>query len=619
MRIASPVATGGVTAARRTFTVVATAVVALALGSAPATGQGGDPRTDLGAGWMDAEEASSGLTLLAHLDKPEGFFHPDAPDNPAAIGSIAHANSDLAFSGDYAFVGNFQGFNIYDISTPADPQLVTSVICPGGQGDMSVYENLLFMSVEETRGRIDCGTQGAPGQVNPDRFRGVRIFDISDIANPVQVAAVQTCRGSHTHTLVTSPDDPDNVYVYNSGVAGVRPGAELAGCTNTPSSNNPDDFLNADGNPIFTSRFMVEIIKVPLAAPETAHVVNEARLMADPETGNQHGLWPGGNHGPGTQNTAATDACHDITAFPAIGLAAGACEGNGILIDISDPVNPVRIDEVMDPNFAYWHSATFNHDGTKVIFTDEWGGGTGARCRPGDPESWGANAIFDIVDSKMVFAGHYKLPVTQTGFENCVAHNGSLVPVPGRDLMVQAWYQGGISVFDFTDSANPVEIAYFDRGPVAERTNASGNPVVTVGGSWSAYYHNGYIYSSEIARGLDVLALVETDQLAQAEIDAAALVRFDVLNVQHQPALDWPASFEVVRARYVQALRTGTMSHGTATAVGRLIDNAERLADGPGKRAAVALLDAAAGKLDRTVERQAMLADALVDLADSLR
>ncbi|HEY8453422.1 MAG TPA: hypothetical protein VIL54_14725 [Natronosporangium sp.] len=599
--------------------MVATAVVALGLGSAPAAGQAGDPRPDLGAGWKDAEEASSGLELLAHLDKPEGFFHPDAPNDPAQIGSIAHANSDLAFSGDYAFVGNFAGFNIYDISDPTDPQLVTSVICPGGQGDMSVYGDLLFMSVEETRGRIDCGTEGAPGQVNPERFRGVRIFDISDITNPVQVAAVQTCRGSHTHTLVTSPNDPDNVYVYNSGVAGVRPGAELAGCTNTPNSNNPEDFLDPDGNPILTSRFMVEIIKVPLAAPETAHVVAEARLMADPETGNPHGLWPGGNHGPGTQTTTATDACHDITAFPAIGLAAGACEGNGILIDITDPVNPVRIDAVMDPNFAYWHSATFNHDGTKVIFTDEWGGGTSARCRPGDPESWGADAIFDIVDRKLVFAGYYKLPVTQTGFENCVAHNGSLVPVPGRDIMVQAWYQGGISVVDFTDSANPVEIAYFDRGPVAERTNSSGNPLVTLGGFWSAYYHNGYIYASEIARGLDVLKLVETDHLAQAEIDAAELVHFDELNVQLQPALDWPASFEVVRARYVQALRTDTMSNGTATAVGRLIDNAERLADGPGKRAAAALLEAAAGKLDRSVERQALLADALVDLADTLR
>jgi hypothetical protein len=446
----------------------------------------------------------------------------------------------------------------------------------------------------------------------------VRIFDVSDIQHPVQVAAVQTCRGSHTHTLVTSPNDTDNVYIYNSGTAGVRSALELAGCTNTPGSNNPADYLDAEGNPILTSRFLVEVIQVPLAAPETAAIVNEARLMTDPETGNPHGLWPGGNHGPGTQSTTASNACHDITAYPAIGLAAGACQGNGILIDISDPVNPVRLDEVMDPNFAFWHSATFNNDGTKVVFTDEWGGGTSARCRVGDPMSWGANAIFDIVDGKMQFGSYYKLPVTQTSFENCVAHNGSLIPVPGRDILVQGWYQGGISVVDFTDSANPVEIAYFDRGPVAERTNASGAQLVTVGGFWAAYYLNGHIYSSEIARGLDVFTLVETEHLAQAEIDVAALVRFDELNAQHQPLLAWPASFELVRAKYAQALRTGTMSQDTADRLPILVDLAEQFAGGPQNRAAVALLKAAAGQLDPSVGRQAELAQALLDLADAL-
>jgi hypothetical protein len=604
--------------ARPSSTVFAVVVLVLALQPAAASAQASDPRPDLDAGWLDAAIASGNVELLAHRDKPEGFYHPDAFEDEAAIGSISFANSDLALRGRYAFVGNYQGFNSYDISTPAEPALVTSVVCPGGQGDMTVYGSLLFMSVEQTSARVDCGTQGAPGTVNPDRFRGVRIFDISDILQPVQVAAVQTCRGSHTHTLVTSTDDPANVYIYNSGIGGVRPAEELAGCTNTPSSNDPADYLDENGNPILTSRFLVEVIKVPLAVPHLAEVVNEARLMADPATGNPHGLWPGGNHGPGTQTTTASHACHDITAYPAIGLAAGACQGNGILIDISDPANPVRIDEATDPSFAYWHSATFNNDGTKVLFTDEWGGGVGARCRPGDPTSWGANAIFDIVDGELEFAGYYKLPVTQVSYENCVAHNGSLVPVPGRDIMVQAWYQGGISVFDFTDSANPVEIAYFDRGPVAERENDDGDPLVTLGGFWSAYYYNGHIYGSEIARGFDVLALTPSEHLDQAEVDAAAVVQLDLFNAQHQPQLTWPASFTLVRAKYAQALRTDTMPENTATRVEFLIDRAERFAGGQQHRAVPGLLDAAANQLDPSVSRQAELADALYALADEL-
>jgi len=598
---------------------VATVVgLLVALPPASATAQGGDPRSGLAAGWQDAGVASDHLALLAHRDKPAGFVHPDAPDNPAAIGSVNHANSDLALRGRHAFVGSFQGFNVYDIADPAAPVLVTSVICPGGQGDVSVFGDLVFMSVEQTSGRTDCGTQGAPGAVNPDRFRGIRIFDVSDLHHPVQVAAVQTCRGSHTHTLVTSPDDPANVYVYNSGTAGVRPAAELAGCTNTPGGNDPEAFLDEAGNPIFTSRFLVEVIRVPLAAPETAAIVNHARLMADPVTGNQHGLWPGGDHGPGTQSSPASSACHDITAYPAVGLAAGACLGNGILIDITDPVHPVRIDQVVDPNYAFWHSATFNNDGTKVLFTDEWGGGFGARCRPGDPASWGANAIFDVVAGRLELASYYKLPPSQSGYENCVAHNGSLVPVPGRDILVQAWYQGGISVLDFTDSAHPVEIAFFDRGPVAERENAAGDPLVTLGGHWAAYYYRGHIFASEIARGFDVLALTESGQLAPAELAAAALVEPDRFNAQHQPELTWPASFPVVGARFAQADRTGTMPANLTDRIERLIERAERFADGPQHRAAAALLRAGAQALDPEVPRQADLAGAMRDLADTL-
>ena len=229
---------------------------------------------------------------------------------------------------------------------------------------------------------------------------------------------------------------------------------------------------------------------------------------------------PGGDHGPGTQRTSTTNQCHDITVYPEVGLAAGACSGNGILLDISDPMNPKRLDAASDKNFAYWHSATFNNDGTKVIFTDEWGGGTRPRCRASDQMSWGADAIFDIVDKKLVFGGYYKMPAPQTESENCVAHNGSIIPVPGRDIMVQGWYQGGVSVFDFTDSKNPVEIAFFDRGPLDEKN-------LIIGGYWSAYWYNGNLYGAEIARGVDIFRLVPTQYLTQNEIDAAVQVRAD--------------------------------------------------------------------------------------------
>ena len=520
----------------------AAALVAVGLAPSSAGAQAGDdPRDDLDPGWLDAETAISNLEQRAHHDKPAGFVDPANP------GNFAFVTSDLAFAGDHAFVGNFNGFNIYDVSDPAAPVNVTNVVCPGGQGDLSVHGNLLFMSVEETRARVDCGTNPTVGT----RFQGVRIFDISDVTNPVQVAAVQTCRGSHTHSIVDDPDDSENVYVYVSGTAGVRPATTLEGCNNEPATG---------ANP---SRWRIEVIKVPLAAPETAAIVGGPRLFTDPATGAIDGLQnapqtplhpSGAPWGP----TPITDACHDITTYPEIGLAAGACEGNGILIDISDPENPVRVDEVADPNFAYWHSATFSNDGTKVIFTDEWGGGTAARCRDTDQPQWGANAIFDIVDGQMQFASYYKLPVPQTTRENCVAHNGSLVPVPGRDIMVQAWYQGGISLIDFTDSANPVEIGYFDRGPISPTA-------LVLGGFWSAYWYNGNVFGSEIARGFDVFGLVPSEHLSDAEVAAAGEVQLPEFNAQHQAAFTWAPSFAVARARFDQLARTCT-----STVTGRL-------------------------------------------------
>ncbi|HXH24848.1 MAG TPA: hypothetical protein VNI78_06335, partial [Vicinamibacterales bacterium] len=475
-----------------------------------------------------------------------------------AASRLNFANSDLAFRGNHLFVGSFHGFNVYDIGNPARPRLVASVVCPGGQGDVSVYGNLLFMSVEQTRGRVDCGTGGVQGRVSAERFRGVRIFDIRNVRRPRQIAAVQTCRGSHTHTLLVSPSDREHIYVYVSGTAAVRAAEELPGC----SGRDPKDDPN-------TSLYSIDVIQVPLAAPEKARIVSRPRIFSDPATGAIAGLWPGGSHGPGTQTSRATNQCHDITVFPEVGLAAGACAGNGILLDISDPVNPVRIDQVVDRNFAYWHSATFNHDGTKVIFTDEWGGGTRPRCRPGDPPNWGANAIFDIVDRRLEFRSYYKLPAPQGVLENCVAHNGSLVPVPGRDIMVQGWYQGGITVFDFTDSVHPVEIAYFDRGPV--------DPAQLIAaGHWSAYWYNGYVYGAEIARGLDVLRLTPSEHLSQNEIDAAAAVRVPIFNAQHQARIAWPATAAVARAYVDQLGRTGALAPARVQDVRAAIDRADR-------------------------------------------
>lgn len=501
-------------------------VVGLALAAAPhsATAQDNgtwwdpdDPRIGLGAGLTDAETASWNMRHLVNSPRPDAFTNPDNP------GDLNFANSDMGFQGNRVVVGNFAGFMIYDISDPANPQLEVQVVCPGGQGDVSIFGDLVFMSVEQARGRLDCGPQGTDGSVDPERFRGVRIFDISDIQNPVQVAAVQTCRGSHTHTLLDSPHDAENVYVYNSGSSFVRPGEELEGCV----PERPEDDMD-------TSLFRIEVIQVPLSNPADARVVSEPRIFADEETGRLDAVQP-------TGRSRESNHCHDITIYPDLGLAAGACSGNGILLDITDPANPQRVDYVSDENFAYWHSSTFNNDGSTVIFTDEWGGGTSARCRAEDPVEWGANALFRMVDGEMEFASYYKLPVPQEATENCVAHNGSLVPVPGRDIKVQAWYQGGVSVFDFTDPENPFEIAYFDRGPI------DADQLLT-GGFWSTYWYNGYIYGTEIARGLDVFELEASEHLSENELAAARLVTFDEFNPQHQPTIEWPADVSVARA-----------------------------------------------------------------------
>jgi hypothetical protein len=594
--------------------VIAASAAAVAVAAQGHAGHGShgpaDPRVGLRPGLHDAGTAISNLELVAHLPKPPGFFDPkdpaglptgpDIPDtgkpadpnaklDPAVekqiaqiVAGLAFANSDLAFNGTTLFIGNFNGFNVYDIANPSKPKLVTSVVCPGGQGDLSVHGKLLVMSVEQTRGRIDCGTQGVEPPVSAERFRGVRVFDISDIRKPVQVAAVQTCRGSHTHTLVRNPKDPNNLYVYGSGTSTVRSAEELAGC----SGQDPKDDPN-------TALFSIDVIQIPIAAPAQAKIVSRPRIFADPATGSIAGLWPGGTHGPGTQKTSVTNQCHDITVFPEVGLAAGACSGNGILLDISDPVKPVRLDQVVDPNFAYWHSATFNNDATKVIFTDEWGGGTRPRCRATDLPNWGANAIFEIVDRKLKFAGYYKLPAPQTELENCVAHNGSIVPVPGRDIMVQAWYQGGISMFDFTDPSKPVEIAYFDRGPLSAKD-------LITGGFWSAYWYNGHIYGTEMARGVDVFRLKPSAHLSQNEIEAARLVVRSDFNAQEQPKFVWPASPVVAHAYLDQLARTNAIKAARSAAVKAVLDRVGRVKSAQDKNAPAVLgeLTTLAGALE---------------------
>jgi hypothetical protein len=558
-----------------------------------------DPRAKLAPGLYNAGEAAMGIKHLQLVKKPAAFqLGTDNPDDPKVrkmlgqmnapnlakmpasmrlvIAQLAFANSDLAFQGNHLFQGNFYGVNIFDISNPAHSKLLTSLVCPGGQGDVSVYKNLLFMSVEQPNGRLDCGTQGFPPGPPPtpeqqkekkrrppaaqkDRFRGVRIFDISDIRNPKQVAAVQTCRGSHTHTLVVDPNDKDNVYIYVSGTSFVRQPEELAGCS---AGEEPDKDPN-------TALFRIDVIKVPLAAPQDAKVVSNPRVFMDARTGAMNGLNNGGTHGrKGPEKPKETNQCHDITVYSAIGLAAGACSGNGILLDIKDPVNPKRVDAVNDPNYSYWHSASFSNDGTKVVFTDEWGGGLGARCRPNDPNKWGADAIFGLNNDKLTFESYYKMPAAQSDTENCVAHNGSLVPVPGRDIEVQAWYQGGISIMDFTDAAHPFEIAYFDRGPIDPK-------VLILGGDWSAYWYNGYIYGSEIARGLDVFELTPTKFLTQNEIDAAKSVRVGELNVQDQQKIEWPSKLLVAKAYVDQLSRSQALPPEKIAGLQKAIQRAE--------------------------------------------
>jgi len=554
-------------------------------------GLSSDPRAGLASGLYDAEEAIMNMQLVESQRKPLGFYD---PANPAERGAeeldedkeikdgegteegeekaqsieedaksrrypmLSFSNTDMAFRDDILVTGSYHGFNIYRINEIGLPKLITSVICPGGQGDVSIVGDLLIYSVEQTRGRVDCGLEGVTSDASPDRFRGLRIFDISDLSRPKQVGAVQTCRGSHTHSVVTGPNPDGKILVYNSGTGGVREEEELEQCIEDIPGDNR------------TALFRIDVIEIPVDDPSQSRIINSPAVFADPETGTLAGLWRGGDHGEDSQETSITDQCHDITVFPSANLAAGACSGNGILFDITDPSNPERIDVVTDTGFAYWHSATFNNEGTKILFTDEWGGGGRARCRAWDPLHWGADAIYDIVDEKLEFRSHYKMPAPQLETENCVAHNGSIVPVPGRDIFVQAWYQGGISVIDFTDSANPIEIAYFDRGPIMEEE-------LITGGYWSVYYYEGAIYGTEITRGLDILKLIPSEYLSENEIAAAELAypligSRRIFNPQQQVPMTWPARPVVARAYIDQLLKDKALEEDKAQSIIERLD-----------------------------------------------
>jgi len=570
----------------------------------PTTPPSPDPRVGLRAGWMDAGEAAWNLRLVSNTPPSADFINPSTP------GDIRLINSDLSFVGPYVIQGNFSGYQVWDISRPSHPVLHTAYVCPGEQSDVSVYRHLMFVSGEDLNSRADCGTQGVADTVSHDRLRGIRIFDITDIAHPRSLAMVQTCRGSHTHTVVTDPRDTANVYIYVSGRGAVRSPGELAGC----SGARPDEDPN-------TALFRIEVIQVPLAAPQQAHIVSSPRIFNDLATPARHAELTADSLADITERRAAglpprpatttgPNQCHDITVYPAIGLAGGACGGYGLLLDIRDAAHPRRIGAVADSNFSFWHSATFNNDGTKILFTDEWGGGLHPRCRVTDKPEWGADAIFTLAHDTMTFQSYYKMPAPQTPNENCVAHNGSLIPIPGRDIMAQGWYQGGISVFDWTDPAHPVEIAYFDRGPMDSTRLLNA-------GEWSAYWYNGYIVCSEIARGLDLLELLPSGFISQNEIDAAKLIHFDYLNVQDQQRLVWPPSFAVAGAYLDQLARGNGLAPERVAAARQALARAHGLA-GPRRREALTQL---ATGLNQDAERAAdgprvrLLAAAVTGLA----
>ena len=549
-----------------------------------------DPRSNLKAGKTDAGEAARNMRLVSTASKPAEFD---------TSRGLTFANSDLAFKDKYVYQGNFSGFTIWDVSDPAKPKVVSVTSCVTSQGDPSIYGNLLFLSAEGSGNRSDCAKGGVKDA--KDRMAGVRIYDVSDPAKPRLVKNVQTCKGSHTHTIVPHPKNKGVIYIYVSGSQAARPDSEVRGCKN---GTDPADVTN--------SLFRLDVIKVDLKRPERAEVVTGARIFT--------GLDPAPRAASRQRPRAAGDTtrppaptgprnCHDVTVYPAAKLLAGACGSYGLLVDISNPEKPVRLDAKSDTNFSLWHTAVFSNDGKKVVFTDEWGGGTSPMCQANSMLEMGGNTIL-TVDKAKKYTQHayFKIPSAQTAQENCVSHNGGLIPVPGRDIMVQGWYQGGVSVMEFTDPDHPQELAYFDRGSIDPLPGAD-VPITppaegrgrgsrsTIGGSWGAYYWNGMIYSSEMDRGFDILELQPSDQLSKNEIEAAKLVRFTEYNPQSQPKIEWPAAFPVVRSYLDQLVRGNGLAAERTTAIAGALDVAERQS-GKARRDA---LNALARQVDKDV------------------
>jgi hypothetical protein len=591
-----------------------TAAILLTAAAAPAVAaqtypSATDPRNGLSAGLHDAGVAIKGMRLLSSPRKPAAF--------DTARG-LTFVNSDLAFRGTLVYQGNFAGFSIWDVKNPAQPVLVSVVPCITSQGDPSIYGNLLFISAEGAGNRNDCGKGGVE---NPaDHMAGVRIYDVSNPAAPRLIKNVQTCKGSHTHTLIPDPKNAKVVYVYVSGQQGARPATELAGCKN-----------GADAADESNSLYRLDVIKVDVTRPQDAAVVTGARIFTGLGPAPQRG---GGRRAPRALSGADSAMmaqmassgprnCHDVTAYPAMGLLAGSCGSHGLLVDVSNPEKPVRLDAVADTNFSLWHTAVFSNDGSKVVFTDEWGGGTSPNCQAIHPLEMGGNTTLVITkDRKLRQHAYFKIPTAQSAQENCVSHNGGLIPVPGRDIMVQGWYQGGIDIIDFSDADKPFEIGYFDRGPVDPPADGTVSRARgTIGGSWGAYWYNGHIYSSEMARGLDVLELVPSDQLSANEIAAAKLVMMDEYNPQSQPKLVWPAAFPVVRSYLDQLTRNDGLVAARRSAIAQALDAAEQAAPAARRSA----LQALATQVDKDVNgardgvRVKMLADGIRDLARATR
>ena len=583
----------------RAFILLLATTVVPTMASAQTFPTSTDPRTNLEPGRFDAGIAIRNMKQVSFVKKPAAF------DTAAGLKFI---NSDLAFGSHYVYQANFAGFTIWDVTAPANPVMVSATKCITSQGDPTIYGNLLFLSAEGAGNRNDCGDGGV--QDPKDHMAGVRIFDVSDPKAPKLVKNVQTCKGSHTHTLVPSPKDPRTIYLYVSGQQAARPETELAGCRNGTDPADPTNSL-----------FQLDIIKVPLDRPEQAEVIPGARIFTGLDGGGECKQFcvptdprrqAAGRTRPAPDPAMPTGPrnCHDVTAYPAMNLLAASCSTHSIIVDISNPEKPIRLDALTDTNnFQGRHTAAFSNDGKKLIQTDEWGGGTGPMCQASSMIELGGNTVITLdAKNKQTQRAYFKLPSAQAAEENCVSHNGGIIPVPGRDLYVQGWYQGGVDIMDFTNPDTAFEIGYFDRGSISPPKLIDGpqprpgTPEVrgggnVIGGSWGAYYWNGFIYSSELDRGMDVLELTPSAQLSANEIAAAKLVRFDDYNPQSQPRMTWPPAFVVVRSYLDQLVRNGGLASARTAEISSALDMAERKTGA----ARAAALNALAQQVDRDV------------------